>query len=86
MQTSHSSRFQGPVTTPSQMKDIPQAEFLAVQTQHLNGPLYIVETQYTVNFEQFPLQNPVSSTPKQQKIFWTPKSEPHPVINSQFQL
>ena len=65
MQTLHSSWFQGPVTTPSQMKDILQAEFRADQTKHLNEPIYIVETQYTTNFEQFQLQNPVSSTPKQ---------------------
>ena len=65
MQISHSSQFQGPVTTPSQMKDIQQAKFQAVQTLALNQPLYIVETQYTMNFEQFQLQNPVSSTPRQ---------------------
>ena len=53
----HPSQFQGPVTTPSRTKDIQQAEFGAVQTLALNEPLYIVETQYTVNFEQFQLQN-----------------------------
>ena len=51
------SQFQGPVTTPSWMKDIQQAEFQAVRTLALNEPLYIVETQYTMNFEQFQLQN-----------------------------
>ena len=61
--------FQGPVTAPSRMKDIQQAEFQAVQKIALNEPLYIVETQYTMNFEQFQLQNLVSSTPRQQKIF-----------------
>ena len=38
MQTSHSSQFQGPDTAPSQMKDIQQAEFRAVQTLALNEP------------------------------------------------
>ena len=58
----HPSWFQGPVTAPSQMKDIQQAEFQAVRTLALNEPLYIVETQYTTNFKQFQLQNSVSST------------------------
>ena len=78
--------FHSPVTTPSWMNSIPQAEFRAVQTWYLTEPLYIVETQYTMNFEQFQLQNPVSSTPQARNIFWTPKFEPHLLINLQFQL
>ena len=69
MQISHPSWFQGPVTALSWMKDIQQAEFWAVQTLALNEPLYIVETQYTMNFEQFQLQNLVSSTPGNEKYF-----------------
>ena len=38
-------------------------------TLALNEPLYIVEPQYTTNFEQFQLQNLVSSTPRQRKYF-----------------
>ena len=61
--------FVGSVTAPPWMKDIQQAEFRAVRTLALNEPLYIVETRYTMNFEQFQLQNLVSSTPRQPKTF-----------------
>ena len=42
MQISHPLRFQGPVTAPSRMKDIQQAEFRAVGRLALNEPLYII--------------------------------------------
>ena len=77
----HPLWFQGPVTAPSRKKDIQQAELQTVQTLALNEPLYIAETQYTTNFEQFQLQNSVSSTPRQQIIFQTPKFEIHLIIN-----
>ena len=69
MQISHSLQFQGPVTTPSRMKDIQQAEFRAVQTLALHEPLYIVETQYTANFEQFQLQTQYPVPPGNEKYF-----------------
>ena len=65
----HPSGFQGPVTAPSQMQDIQQAEFQAVQTLALNETLHIVETQYTMNFEQFLLSRPSIRYPRQQTHF-----------------
>ena len=68
------------------MKDIQQAEFQAVQTLALNEPLYTVETQYTTNFEQFPVSKPSIQYPRQRKYFKTPKFEVHLAINLYYQF
>ena len=53
MQISSLSRLQGPFPAPSQMKNIQQAEFLAIPQLHPSDPLDIDHNETVLNFKVF---------------------------------